>query len=144
MTDTTTKRTETEPDYDYLLRSNLERVFNERDPVRRAQALDELFVANPVMYEPDAVVDGREAISSVAGELLRHFGEDFLFVPIRAAVGHHGMASLRWRAGPKNGPPIVSGIDTAEIVAGKIARLWVLLDKVDDNSSPARESLQGD
>jgi hypothetical protein len=47
-----------EPDYEYLLRSNLERVFNERDPAKRAAALDELYVAEPVMYEPTNVVRG--------------------------------------------------------------------------------------
>ncbi|MET0377118.1 MAG: nuclear transport factor 2 family protein [Rhizorhabdus sp.] len=118
-----------EPDYDHVLRSNLERVFNERDPQLRAQALAELTVAEPVMYEPDAVVKGRDAISAIAGRLLEQFGPDFVFVPEGRAAGHHGMASLRWRAGPRGGAPIVTGIDTAEIVDGKISRLWVLLDK---------------
>lgn len=118
-----------EPDYDHLLRSNLERVFNEREPDRRAQAIADLFVADPVMYEPDGIVQGREAISAVAGKLLDQFGPDFAFVPERAAIGHHGMASLRWHAGPVGGPVIVSGIDTAAVVDGRIERLWVLLDR---------------
>jgi hypothetical protein len=118
-----------EPDYDRLLRSNLQRVFNERDPQLRAQALAELTVAEPVMYEPDAVVEGRNAISAIAGRLLEQFGPDFAFVPEGRAAGHHGMGSLRWRAGPRDGEPIVTGIDTAEIVGGRIVRLWVLLDK---------------
>lgn len=118
-----------EPDYDHLLRSNLERVFNEREPGRRAQAIADLFVAEPVMYEPDGVVQGREAISAVAGKLLDQFGPDFAFVPEKAAIGHHGIGSLRWHAGPVGGPVIVSGIDTAAIVDGRIERLWVLLDR---------------
>lgn len=117
-----------EPDYDHLLRSNLERVFNERDPERRANAIAEIFVDEPVMYEPDAVVSGREAISSVAGKLLERFGPDFTFVPEGRAAGHHGMASLRWHAGPAKGPVTVSGIDTAQVDNGRIARLWVLLE----------------
>lgn len=118
-----------EVDYDALLRGNLERVFNERDTVRRAAALDELYAPDPVMYEPDAMVSGRAAISAVAGKLLDNFGPDFVFVPERTAVGHHGMASLRWHAGPRDGPVAVSGIDTAEIADGRIHRLWVLLDR---------------
>jgi hypothetical protein len=118
-----------EPDYDHLLRSNLERVFNERDPARRALALAELFVEQPTMYEPDGIVQGRGAISAVAGKLLDQFGPDFAFVPEKTAVGHHGMGSLRWHAGPAQGPPIVTGIDTAAIVEGRIERLWVLLDR---------------
>jgi hypothetical protein len=117
-----------EPDYDHLLRSNLERVFNERDAERRDAAIAELFVAEPIMYEPDAIVTGRAAISAVAGKLLDQFGPTFAFTAERPGVGHHGMASLHWHAGPAGGPIAVTGSDTAEIVDGRIARLWVLLD----------------
>ena len=116
-----------EPDYDHLLRSNLERVFNERDAARRADAIAELFVAEPVMFEPTKVVRGRSEIAGVAGQLLEQFGPDFAFVPTGTALGHHGLARLAWQAGPKNGPVAVTGADVAEIVDGRIARLWVLL-----------------
>jgi hypothetical protein len=115
------------PDYDRLLRANLERVFNERDATKRAQAITELFVDNPVMYEPAAVVEGREAISAVAGKLLEEFGPTFRFTPQELAVGHHGLGTLRWTAGPDGSPPVVTGMDAAEITGGRITRLWVLL-----------------
>ncbi|MGM4887509.1 MULTISPECIES: nuclear transport factor 2 family protein [unclassified Tardiphaga] len=118
---------ETMPDYDRLLRDNLERVFNERDAARRDAVIAELFVADPVMYEPTGVVQGRSNISDVAGKLLAQFGPDFSFVPDGPAVGHHGLAVLRWHAGPKDGPIAVTGADAAEIEAGRIVRLWVLL-----------------
>ncbi|MEI8150340.1 MAG: nuclear transport factor 2 family protein [Hyphomicrobiales bacterium] len=122
-----TMREAEEPDYDYLLRENLQRVFSERDATKRTAALDELFVADPVMYEPTAIVRGRAAISEVAGKLLEQFGPTFSFTPKGAAVGHHGLGSLQWQAGPAGGPVAVTGTDAAEIVDGKIARLWVLL-----------------
>ena len=115
-------------DYDRLLRANLERVFNERDPDRRAAALAELFVDEPVMFEPDAVVASRAAISQVAGNLLERFGPTFRFVPAAPAVGHHGLAALRWTAGPEDGPVAVTGTDAARFDGGRISRLWVLLD----------------
>ncbi|MBY6264018.1 nuclear transport factor 2 family protein [Azospirillum sp. 412522] len=121
-----------EPDYDGLLRANLERVFNERDAGKRAAAIADLFVADPVMYEPAAIVRGRAAISEVAGKLLEQFGPAFRFRPEGDAVGHHGLGVLRWQAGPdaspNGGPVAVTGSDAAEIVDGRIARLWVLLD----------------
>jgi hypothetical protein len=117
-----------EPDYDHLLRQNLQRVFNERDPARRAAAMDELFQDEPVMYEPTNIVRGRAAISEVAGKLLEQFGPTFRYVPEGVAVGHHGLGTLHWHAGPADGPVAVTGTDAAEIVDGKIARLWVLLD----------------
>lgn len=83
-----------EPDYDHILRSNLERVFNERDAARRDEAIAELFVSEPVMFEPANVVYGRAEVSRVAGQLLEQFGQDFAFVPTGKAVGHHGLAHL--------------------------------------------------
>ena len=88
-----------EPDYDALLQANLQRVFNERDPVRRDAAIADLYTADPIMYEPDAIVKGRQAISDIAGKLLDNFGPDFAFVPEGKGLGHHGMATLRWHAG---------------------------------------------
>lgn len=121
-----------EPDFDALLGSNLERVFNERNSARREAAISELFVTNPIMYEPDNVVEGRAAISAVAGALLEQFGPDFRFTPIGNAVGHHGMGVLHWEAGPQGGPVAVTGADVAEVVDGRISRLWVLLNKASD------------
>jgi len=114
-------------DIDHLLRANLERVFNQRNDAARAAAIAELYGADPVMYEPDGVVEGRDAISATAGRLLVQFGRDFAFVPEGRAVGHHGLAVLRWHAGPKGGPVAVTGTDVAQIVGGRIHRLWVLL-----------------
>lgn len=116
-----------EPDYDHLLRANLQRVFNERDADTRAAAIAELFTADPVMYEPDAVVEGRAPISAVAGKLLEQFGPTFRFTPTGSAVGHHGLGVLRWEAGPEGGPIAVTGADVAQIIDGRIACLWVLL-----------------
>ncbi|PJI55164.1 hypothetical protein CTI14_07335 [Methylobacterium radiotolerans] len=65
---------------------------------------------------------------AVAGALLDRFGPTFRFRPVGRAVGHHGMGSLRWEAGPEGGPIAVTGTDVAEIVDGRIGRLWVLLD----------------
>lgn len=116
-----------EPDYNRLLRSNLEHVFNERDAGKRAAAIAELFVAEPIMYEPTSIVRGRAAISEVAGALLERFGPAFRFQPEGDAVGHHGLGSLSWKAGPADGPLVVTGSDVAEVVDGRVARLWVLL-----------------
>ena len=114
-------------DFDAILKANLERVFSERDGALRTAAVAELFVEQPVMYEPDAVVTGRKAIADVAGKLLEKLGPTFRFVPDGAGVGHHGVGTLRWHGGPAGGPVTVTGFDTAEIVGGRIARLWVLL-----------------
>ncbi|EIZ81290.1 hypothetical protein WSK_0235 [Novosphingobium sp. Rr 2-17] len=133
MTDTDTTSPAVEPDYGALLRANLERVFNERDAALRDAAVADLYVTDPIMYEPDAIVEGRQAISDIAGKLLTNFGPDFTFVPEGRGLGHHGMATLRWHAGTPSNPATVLGADTAEIIDGRIARLWVLLDLAPNN-----------
>ena len=40
------------------------------------------------------------------------------------------MGTLRWQAGTSGNPATVLGVDTAEIIDGRIARLWVLLELV--------------
>jgi hypothetical protein len=109
MTDTPGTDPDVEPDYDALLRANLQLVFNERDPVLRDAAIADLYVADPIMYEPDAIVRGRQAISDIAGKLLENFGPDFTFVPEGKGLGHHGMGTLRWRAGTRGNPTMVLG-----------------------------------
>jgi hypothetical protein len=81
---------QTSVDFDNLLRSNLERVFNQRNKVERDLAISELFTESPVMYEPGQPVEGREALSEVAGKLLGQFGPNFRFTPQGNGVGHHG------------------------------------------------------
>jgi hypothetical protein len=115
-------------DFDALLKANLARVFNERDGAKRALAIAALFTETPVMYEPQGAVHGRDAIDSVAGDLLQQFGPTFRFQAEGVAVGHHGMATLRWTAGEPGLPAVVQGFDTAEVVDGRIARLWVLIE----------------
>lgn len=114
-------------DFNRLLRANLQRVFNERDASLRSAAIAELYVADPIMYEPDAVIEGREAILTIAGKLLDQFGPDFRFTPEAHGIGHHRVGALRWHAGTPSTPHMVTGTDVAEIVDGRIARLWVLL-----------------
>jgi len=113
-------------DYDYLLRTNIEKVFNERDAGRRAAVIAELFTEEAVLYEPAAVVQGRDAISHAAGALLDAFGPGFRLVAAHRALGHDGLAALAWRA--EGGPAGLAGIDVAEVIGGRIARLWVLVE----------------
>jgi hypothetical protein len=83
------------------------------------------------LAEPTDVVRGREAIAAVAGKLLAQLGPTFRFSPVGAAVGHHGLGSLRWQAGPDDGPVAVTGTDVAEVVGGRIVRLWGLLNPLE-------------
>lgn len=117
-----------EPHYDALLQACLSRVFNERDDVRRAEAIAALFSDAPTMLEPYAVVAGRAAISCVAGDLLSQFGEGFALHPRGKGIGHHGLGMLRWQ-GEDSGRVLLRGTHVAAFVDGRIERLWILLEE---------------
>lgn len=125
MTDSTSNTFE--PDFDTVLRANLDRVFNQRNAAKRIEAVSQLFSASAIMYEPSGTVRGQASIADVAGALLEQFGEDFSFVPLGAAIGHHGLGYLRWQAGPEDGPVMVTGVDVATIIDGKITQLGCCL-----------------
>jgi hypothetical protein len=114
--------------YEQLLQANLVRVFSERDRERRRAAIAELYVPDAVLYEPDRMVTGHEAIDQAVETLLTQLPPAFVFTAQGPVVGHHGVARLRWNAGPLNGPVAVTGTDVAHIRAGRIQSLYVFLD----------------
>lgn len=117
-------------DYDRILRTNLARVFNERDADRRLTAIREIYAEDAVLYDPDAVVTGHTAISDTVTALLATLPSDFVFEPTGPAAGHHGAARLHWQSGPRGGPAAVTGTDVALFAGGLIGKLYVFLDPV--------------
>ena len=111
-----------------LLHANLARVFGERDRERRLAAIAELYSPDAVLYEPDATATGHQAINEAVEALLSSLPPAFVFTAQGPAIGHHGLARLRWAAGPPNGPAAVTGTDVAHVTAGRIHSLYVLLD----------------
>jgi len=53
---------------------------------------------------------------------------EFVFTALGPAVGHNGVARLRWSAGPPDGPAAVTGTDVVHIENGRIKSLRVFLD----------------
>jgi hypothetical protein len=115
-------------DYDALMQANASRVFSERDPALRLHAIRELYAGDAVLTEPEGVFKGETAISDAVTELLSKLPPTFSFKAIGAAIGHHGVGRLLWKAGPPNGPPAITGMDIAHFKDGRIERLFVFLD----------------
>src|ERR1700684_1489663 len=115
-------------DYDKLMRANAVRVFSERDPVRRLDAMRELYATDAVVTEPEVVSKGHAAISDAVTALLSTLPPAFVFTPVGVAIGHHGVGRLLWKAGPPNGPAAVTGMDIAHFKDGRIQELYVFLD----------------
>lgn len=115
-------------DYDGLLQANLRRIFGEADVDRRNTAISEIYLPDAVLYEPGHIANGHAEIKLTIGALLRDFPPNFVFAADGQGVGHHGMARLRWRAGPVDGPPTVTGTDVVQIEQGRIKTIHVFLD----------------
>jgi SnoaL-like domain len=115
-------------DYNRLMQANAARVFSDRDPRRRLAAIRELYTADAVLTEPEAVVEGQAAICDAVSELLSKLPPAFTFTAVGAAVGHHGVGRLLWKAGPPDGPAAVTGMDIAHFKDGRIHALYVFLD----------------
>src|SRR5258705_7579487 len=113
---------------DELMQANIVRVFNERDPGRRRIALGELYSEGAILYDPETVATGWDAISQAVEDLLLRLPPDFVFTAAGHAVGHNGAARLFWRAGPSDGPVAVTGTDVAHIENGRIKLLYVFVD----------------
>lgn len=79
-------------DCDKLMQANLARVFNERDPAKRIDAIGELYAQDTVLYEPDTSVTGHASISDTVAALLTSLPLDFTFT----ALGYHNTGRLRW------------------------------------------------
>ena len=116
-------------DYETIMQANLALVFGERDPTRRIEAIRKIYDENAFLHEPHRSVRGHDAISQAVTELLGSLPQDFRFTAIRPAVGHNGLGRLRWKAGPPNGRPAVTGTDIAQIEGGLIQTLHIFLDQ---------------
>lgn len=115
-------------DYDGLLQANLARVFGQRDAEKRMAAIRDLYAPDAILYEPDSISAGHQAIADAVDALLSSLPPNFVFAAVGPAVGHHGLARLRWRAGPADGPAAVTGTDVVRLEAGRIQTLHVFLD----------------
>lgn len=115
-------------DYDGLMRANLERVFGEGDARKRAAAIADLYAADAVLYEPDGVATGHEAIAHAVSALVASLPPGFAFTADGPAVGHHGVGRLRWRGGPAGSPTRVTGTDVVRLEGGRIQTIHVFLD----------------
>jgi FMN-dependent NADH-azoreductase len=116
-------------DYEGLLGANLQRVFGERDPSRRLEAIREIYADDAILYEPDRSVQGHAAIAGAVSELVDGMPADFTFSAIRPGLGHHNLGRLQWRLGPADGPAAVTGTDVVHIRNGRIQTIHVFLDR---------------
>ena len=111
-----------------LLRRNLLEVFNERDRLRRHEALAEIWHAEGVLVNLDGRQVGRVEIDQAVEKLQAKF-PGFVFTQRIAPEGFHGVGRIGWGFGPEGTAPVVTGIDVAEATAGKLRLLFAFVDQ---------------
>ena len=109
-----------------LMLANLFEVFNERDGERRTTAIARTYTDTVVFSDPDGMATGREALNEKAQQFLEK-APDFVFTAAGPVYETHELGYLAWHFGPKEQPPVVSGMDIALIREGRIAALYTLL-----------------
>jgi hypothetical protein len=112
-----------------LLIRNLDDVFGENDPVRRRKAIDEIYNEDCVFYEPSGAYHGRDEIHRIAG-VIKATHPDFRYQPLAEPeeLGNAGRA--RWVSGPPGGAPAYAGTDFIIARDGRIAAVYLFLDKL--------------
>jgi hypothetical protein len=112
-----------------LLNRNLQEVFGEGDAARRRAAIEELYTDDCVLYAPPGVFVGRDALDKFAGDL-RAAHPHFAYTPHGAPQALHNAGRLAWGSGPLGEKPDYTGLDVCIVRGGKIAALYVFLDRM--------------
>jgi hypothetical protein len=125
-----TNQTDTDAplDYDGKMQAHLQQVWGERDPQTRMRAIEAIYAPDLALFEPESQGTGHASIDHAVAAIWARAPAEFVFSSVGPAVGHHDVARLRWRFGPKDGPAAVSGTDVATFAGGRIATLYVFLD----------------
>ena len=116
-----------EPTSEQLLERMLHGVFNEPDPQRRAAVIAEVFTADVVFVDAEQTATGREELAATVTGLLAQ-GPGLVFTPAGSFRGVGDLGMRAWRLGPPGGEPVLGGLDVAQVVDDRIARLWTVLD----------------
>ena len=109
-----------------LLHRNLQEVFGDGDATRRRAAIDELYTDDCVLHVPDAILVGRDAVDTFAGEL-RASHPLFVYTDHGEPAVLHDTGLLAWGSGPADEAPEYTGLDLIQVRDGKIAALYVFL-----------------
>jgi hypothetical protein len=109
-----------------LLKRNLHEVFGQRDPARRAAAIEALFTPDCVFSDPHGHYVGRAALDDAVIALQERFSGP-AFSEIGAPEALQDSGRLAWSFGPPNDPQRVTGLDVIVVNAGRIAALYTFL-----------------
>jgi hypothetical protein len=111
-----------------LMEENLKKVWSERDTDRRIKAIDTIYAKDSGLYHVGHQTNGHEAINDSISSILNSMPKEFVFTRLKPVIINNNVGRLIWGVGPKDQPPVATGMDVAVFENGKIKSLYVFLD----------------
>ena len=110
-----------------LLLRNIREVFGEGNATRRRAAIADLYAEDCVLYVPQGMFVGHDALDMHAGDLrAKHPRSVYTLHSKPQAL--HDAGRMAWGSGPPGEPPAQTGWDVIIVRDEKIAALYVFLD----------------
>jgi hypothetical protein len=109
-----------------LLERMVQDVFNEPDPQQRAAVIAEIFTEDVVFTDAERTVTGHAELAGTVTGLLAQ-GPGLVFTPSGPFRGVGDLGMRAWSLGPPGGDAVLGGLDVAQVVDGRIARLWTVI-----------------
>ncbi len=104
--------------------------WNETNPERRRELLEDLWVADASYVDPLAAASGRDEIHATIAAVQAQF-PGFTFTLAGPVDAHHNQARFTWGLGPAGTEPVIVGFDVAVTAQdGRLASVLGFLDKV--------------
>jgi hypothetical protein len=104
--------------------------WNQTDPQRRRQLVDELWAEDARYVDPMAEANGRNEVDAMIGAVQGQF-PGFVFTLLGPVDAHHRQARFTWGLGPAGAEPVVVGFDVAVADEdGRLSSILGFLDKV--------------
>ena len=104
--------------------------WNETDPAKRRQGIDELWAADARYVDPLAVAEGRDAIDATIAAVQGQF-PGMTFRLAGPVDGHHNQARFTWELGPAGVEAPIVGFDVATTDGDvRLSQVFGFLDRV--------------
>ena len=111
-----------------LMEESIKQVWSQRNSVRRMVALEAIYAKDSTLFEVGEIITGYDAINDKVSRTVNGMPADFVFTRLKPVIINNNIGRLVWGLGPKDKPPVATGMDIAVFENGKIKSLYVFLD----------------
>ena len=112
-----------------LMEENLRQVWSERNADRRRKALEGIYAKDSTLFEVGETFLGYDSINDQVSNIVNAMPATFIFTRLKPVIINNNIGRLIWGVGPKDQPPVATGMDIAVFENGRIKSLYVFLEK---------------